>query len=250
MQNPERLVGLHFFNPVAKMLLVEVVQGQQTEAAVLQKAIAFARKIDRLPLPVKSSPGFLVNRVLMPYLMEAVAMLKEGVPGEIIDKAMVEFGMPMGPVTLADVVGLDVCLDVAKYLGKYLNMSVPPQLVEMVEKKKLGRKTGEGFYKYTNGGKKIKSKAVSYNKPLETISDRLVLRMLDEAFTCLREGVVADADLLDAGMIFGTGFAPFRGGPICYARSKGINELYQQYLKQRTELGEKVSAMHEWEVVA
>lgn len=249
MRDPSRLVGIHFFNPVAKMMLVEIVQGEKTSPVVLQKAIAFARKIDRLPLPVKSSPGFLVNRILMPYLMEAVAMIKEGIPGEVIDKAMVDFGMPMGPVTLADVVGLDVCLDVAKYLGKYLNMPVPPELVAMVEQKKLGRKTGEGFYKYTKTGEKIKSKDVTYDKPLETISDRLVLRMLDESFACLREGVIEDADLLDAGMIFGTGFAPFRGGPICYARSKGIQELYSQYVKQRKELGDKAK-MHEWEMTA
>lgn len=247
MQNPERLVGIHFFNPVPKMLLVEVVHSNHTDPTVVQKAIAFARKIDRLPLPVKSSPGFLVNRVLMPYLLEAVVILNEGVPAEIIDKAMVEFGMPMGPVTLADVVGLDVCLSVAKYLGKYLNITVPAGLSVMVEKGRLGRKSGEGFYKYNKAGKQIKSKDVKYDKPLETISNRLVLRMLDESFACLRESVVSDADLLDAGMIFGTGFAPFRGGPICYARTKGVNELFEQFVKQRTELGEKMATIHTWE---
>jgi len=247
MQHPERLVGIHFFNPVAKMQLVEIVQGQVTDPMNIQKAIAFTRKIDRLPLPVKSSPGFLVNRVLMPYLLEAVAMIKEGVPAEAIDKAMVDFGMPMGPVALADAVGLDVCLSVAKYLGEFMNTSIPPELIKLVEQGKLGRKTGEGFYKYTKAGKQIKNKDFKYSKPLETISDRLVLRMLDEAFACLREGVVADSDLLDAGMIFGTGFAPFRGGPINYAKSKGIHELYNQYIKQREQLGEKMIAKHDWE---
>jgi 3-hydroxyacyl-CoA dehydrogenase/enoyl-CoA hydratase/3-hydroxybutyryl-CoA epimerase len=243
---PERLVGIHFFNPVAKMQLVEIVKGDKTDPMVVEKAITFVRKIERLPLPVKSSPGFLVNRILMPYLLEAVAMLDEGIPATIIDKAMLQFGMPMGPVTLADTVGLDICLSVAKYLGKYLNVPVPPRLAEMVEKGHLGRKSGEGFYQYKKG-RQIKPSGVTYEKPLEEISDRLVLRMLDEAFACLREGVVADGDLLDAGMIFGTGFAPFRGGPIHYAKTKGIAQLYQQYVKQREARGEKVSTLKSWQ---
>ncbi len=221
LQLPQRLVGIHFFNPVAKMQLVEVVKGQQTSPEIVDKAIAFVRKIDRLPLPVKSSPGFLVNRILMPYLLESVALLNEGIPGTVIDKAMTDFGMPMGPIILADTVGLDVCLSVAKYLGQYFNTPVPPQLVQLVEKKRLGKKTGEGFYKYKNG-KQIKPDEKSYSGSLTDISDRLVLTMLNEAFACLQEGVVADGDLLDAGMIFGTGFAPFRGGPIHYAKLQGI----------------------------
>lgn len=222
MLSPERLVGIHFFNPVAKMLLVEVVHGDRTDANVIESALVFARKIDRLPLPVKSSPGFLVNRVLMPYLLQSVEMLEEGIPAAVIDKAMTDFGMPMGPVALADTVGLDVCLSVATYLGKYSDTAVPARLTALVEQGKLGRKTGEGFYKYTKAGKQIKPKAEAYEKPLIAISDRLVLRMLDESFACLRENVVADGDLLDAGMIFGTGFAPFQGGPIRYAKTKGI----------------------------
>jgi len=247
MQVPERLVGIHFFNPVPKMLLVEVVKGERTDLSVVEKAISFTRKIDRLPLPVKSSPGFLVNRILMPYLLEAVQMLDDGIPAEVIDKAMVEFGMPMGPVALADAVGLDVCLAVATHLSGYLGTKTPAQLTKLVTEKKLGRKTGEGFYKYTKAGKQVQAKNISYDKPLEEISDRLVLRMLDESFACLREGVVADGDLLDAGMIFGTGFAPFRGGPIHYAKSKGINELFNQYIKQRKERGEKIGKVHSWE---
>lgn len=247
LQLPQRLVGIHYFNPVAKMQLVEVVQGNATSQEVVNKAISFVRKIDRLPLPVKSSPGFLVNRILMPYLLEAMELLNEGVPMTAIDKAMVAFGMPMGPITLADTVGLDVCLSVAKNLGKYYDVAIPPRLVELVEKRKLGRKTGEGFYKYDKSGKQIKSDLSIYDKPLQDISDRLVLRMLNEAFACLREGVVADADLLDAGMIFGTGFAPFRGGPIHYAKTQGINELYQQYLLQQQARGEKKTLIPNWE---
>lgn len=244
---PERLVGIHYFNPVAKMQLVEVVKGDKTSQEVFDKAVSFVRQIDRLPLPVKSSPGFLVNRILMPYLLESMELIKEGVPKTVIDKAMTDFGMPMGPITLADTVGLDVCLSVANHLGKYYHIPVPAQLTEMVEQKKLGRKTGVGFYKYDKNGKQIKGETPHYDRPLADISNRLVLRMLNEAFACLHEGVVADADLLDAGMVFGTGFAPFRGGPIQYARSQGIEELYQQFVKQQQSRGDKGIIVHPWE---
>lgn len=247
LQQPERLVGIHYFNPVAKMQLVEVVRGERTSPEIVEKAINFVRKIDRLPLPVKSSPGFLVNRILMPYLLGAVELVKEGVPMTAIDRAMKNFGMPMGPVTLADTVGLDVCLSVAKYLGKYFNTPVPTRLVELVEQRKLGRKTGEGFYKYDKRGKQIKPDEAPYDKPLDEIANRLVLIMLNEAFACLREGVVADGDLLDAGMVYGTGFAPFRGGPIHYAKSEGINELFQQFVKQQEARGDKAD-VQSWEV--
>lgn len=244
---PQRLVGIHFFNPVAKMQLVEVVQGNKTSSDVVEKAISFVRKIDRLPLPVKSSPGFLVNRILMPYLLESVELLNEGVPAPVIDKAMTTFGMPMGPITLADTVGLDVCLSVANYLAQYYNTPIPPVLTQLVAQKKLGKKTGEGFYKYDKNGKQEKMDYPSYDKPLQAISDRLVLRMLNEAFACLREGVVANGDLLDAGMIFGTGFAPFRGGPIHYAKSQGIQELYQQFVLQQQSRGDKTDKLMKWE---
>lgn len=243
---PQRLVGIHFFNPVSKMQLVEVVKGQKTSQEVLDKAIAFVRKLDRLPLPVKSSPGFLVNRILMPYLLESMELLNEGIPMMEIDKAMTNFGMPMGPITLADTVGLDVCLSVANYLGKYYNVTIPKRLTDLVAQKKLGKKTGEGFYKYDAKGKQIKPESQPYEKSLDDISNRLVLCMLNEAFACLREGVVADADLLDAGMIFGTGFAPFRGGPIHYAKTQGINELYEQFVQQRQASGQKGDALNNW----
>ncbi len=249
LKNPERLVGIHYFNPVAKMQLVEVVQGEKTSETIVNNAIAFVRKIDRLPLPVKSSPGFLVNRILMPYLLESMELLKEGVPMTAIDKAMVQFGMPMGPITLADTVGLDVCLSVANYLGQYFNTPVPQRLIDLVEQRKLGRKTGAGFYQYDKRGKQIKPEEAAYHGSLDDISNRLVLRMLNEAFACLREGVVADGDLLDAGMIFGTGFAPFRGGPIHYAKSQGIDELYEQFIQQQQARGEKTE-VHKWEEAA
>jgi 3-hydroxyacyl-CoA dehydrogenase / enoyl-CoA hydratase / 3-hydroxybutyryl-CoA epimerase len=152
----------------------------------------------------------------------------------------------MGPVTLADTVGLDVCLSVAKYLGTYYGIPVPHSLVELVDQHKLGKKTGEGFYKYDKQGKQIKPVETPYEKPLEDISKRLILIMLNEAFACLREGVIGDGDLLDAGMVYGTGFAPFRGGPIHYAKSQGINELHQQFVKQLQARGEKAE-VQDWE---
>src|SRR5262249_12442033 len=159
----------------------------------------------RLPLPVKSSPGFLVNRILTPYMMEAMLMYEEGIPPELIDKTAVEFGMPMGPVELADTVGLDICLSVAKNLGEKINIPVPAKLVAMVEKGTLGRKTGSGFYQYKNG-KPIRNTVEAKGGRTDDIEDRLILRIVNECVACLREQIVDDADLLDAGMIFGTGF--------------------------------------------
>ncbi len=247
LQQPARLVGIHYFNPVAKMPLVEVVKGKQTSQETMDKAISFVRKIDKLPLPVKSNPGFLVNRILMPYMMQAVKLMGDGVPMTAIDKAMTDFGMPMGPITLADTVGLDVCLSVAKYLSEYFNAPIPERLTQMVAQHKLGKKTGEGFYKYDKRGKQIKPESVRYDKPLTDISTELVLTMLNEAFACLREDVVADGDLLDAGMVFGTGFAPFRGGPMHYAKSQGIAELHEQFVRQQQMLGVKADDIPAWE---
>lgn len=244
LKDPSRLVGIHFFNPVAKMKLVEVVAGNKTNPEVLQKAIAFVRRIDRLPLPVKSSPGFLVNRVLMPYLMEAFLLLEEGIPPEVIDRAAVQFGMPMGPVELADTVGLDVALSVAENLSKHFGGKVPERLREMVKKGELGRKSGKGFYVYKNG-KPIKSKSKATSQPPD-ITDRLILRMLNEAQACLREGVVADEDLLDAGMVFGTGFAPFRGGPMNYAKTHGKEAIYHKLELLQQKYGDRFKPDQGW----
>ena len=224
LQQPERLVGLHFFNPVAKMQLVEVVRGAQTGEESAAKAAAFAHHIDKLPLPVKSAPGFLVNRVLMPYLMEAVLMLEEGVPAEAIDHAATDFGMPMGPILLADTVGLDICLAVADILTRQLGGEVPALLREKVTAKQLGRKTGEGFYQYKRG-KPVTRNETQSPLPQEAIVERLILRLLNECVAVLREKVVEDADLVDAGLIFGTGFAPFRGGPMHYLKKEGLETM-------------------------
>ncbi len=225
MKQPNRLVGIHFFNPVAMMQLVEVVESEETDRVVFDHAKAFVGQIGKLPLPVKSSPGFLVNRVLMPYLMECVTMIEEGIAPELIDKVATNFGMPMGPVELADTVGLDICYHVADILSQHLSgeSNIPQRLKEMLDKKELGRKTGKGFYTYKKG-KAIKA-AVSSMKNADEIEQRLILRMVNESMACLREGVIAEKDLLDAGMIFGTGFAPFRGGPMNYAKTEGVDNI-------------------------
>ncbi len=224
LQRPQRLIGLHFFNPVAKMQLVEVVKGEVTDPVLIERGAAFARQIDRLPLPVRSSPGFLVNRILMPYLLEAMSLLEEGVPAPAVDRAAVDFGMPMGPIELADTVGLDICLAVARKLAPLFDLTIPDQLQAMVtEQKNLGRKTGRGFYRYVNGKRQREKLPGGYRPPTD-LADRMVFRLLNEAVACLREGVVESADLLDAGVIFGTGYAPFRGGPMHTIYSGGLEQ--------------------------
>lgn len=234
LSRPERLVGLHFFNPVSKMPLVEIVQSPTTDKTVAQQAAAFTKRIDRLPLPVRSKPGFLVNRILMPYLMEAVILAEEGVPLAVIDKVAVDFGMPMGPIELADTVGLDICQHVAENLSKYLKMDIPERLKALVTAGTLGRKTGKGFYEFKND-KPVKL-AVGNDHAAVDLQDRLIFRMLNEAVACLRDGVVESADLADAGVIFGTGFAPFHGGPFHYIQARGVpqmrnmlEQLHQRY---------------------
>ncbi|VEB35779.1 enoyl CoA hydratase [Legionella sainthelensi] len=236
MSDPKRLVGIHFFNPVAKMDLVEIVSSAQTSKKVELNSCAFVNQIGKLPLPVKSSPGFLVNRVLMPYLMECVQLLDEGYSPETIDEAALAFGMFMGPVELADTVGLDVGLAVAENLTGHFGGTVPQKLRDMVKEGKLGRKTGQGFYHYKNGKAIKKRPTVAIDAH---IADRLILRVVNESAACLREGVVADADLLDAGMIFATGFAPFRGGPMNYAKDFGTNNLEKLFKTLESKYGER-----------
>ncbi|HEY4213566.1 MAG TPA: 3-hydroxyacyl-CoA dehydrogenase NAD-binding domain-containing protein [Steroidobacteraceae bacterium] len=224
LARPGRLVGLHFFNPVPQMPLIEIVRSTSTEPQVMQGALSFARRLDKLPVPCRSAPGFLVNRVLMPYLHEAMFAAQEGVPLPVIDEAAVRFGMPMGPIELADVVGLDVALDVGEIIAAELGRP-PPELARLKEKKearKLGRKTGEGFYVWQDG-KAVKPQGHA-TAPQDLI-DRLILAMANECAACLREQVVEDADLIDAAVILGTGFAPFRGGPLAYARSRGVSTV-------------------------
>jgi 3-hydroxyacyl-CoA dehydrogenase/enoyl-CoA hydratase/3-hydroxybutyryl-CoA epimerase len=220
MQDPQRLVGIHFFNPVSKMELVEVVSDAETSQDSVNRACSFVGQIGRLALPAQSSPGFLVNRILMPYLLEAMKLLEEGYAPEVIDAAACDFGMLMGPIELADTVGLDICLAVAKNLIERLKTGkIPHKLEIMVTEGRLGRKSKDGgFYQYNRKGMLIKKK-ITPGQEYPELAKRLIDSMLHEAEICLREGVVADATLIDAGMIFGSGFAPFRGGLMHYANT-------------------------------
>lgn len=211
---PSRFIGLHFFNPVANMPLVEVVETDGLDQATRASAYAFVGKIDKLPLPVKSTPGFLVNAVLAPYMLEAMQCVDEGIGPETIDAAMVNFGMPMGPIELIDTVGLDIARDAGQQLS---DTDVMPACLEShLKRKELGRKSGQGFYTWKNN-KPIK-KTPSTVPP--GLVQRLISPLIDKTQQQLALGVVADADLADAGVIFGTGFAPFTGGPLQYSKTQ------------------------------
>ena len=219
LQDPSRLVGIHFFNPVSQMMLVEVVMSGNTHPDLVQRASAFVRRIDKLPLPVADSPGFLVNRVLGPYMQNAFRLLDEGHKPETIDAAMERFGMPMGPITLADTVGLDICLAAGKELAKKTaegTLEAPRVLSEKVARGELGKKTGAGIYRYAKG-KPVKGEPERFDADFV---ESLIAPYLNEAKAVLAEGIVADAELIDAGLIFGTGFAPFRGGPLHYLEQR------------------------------
>ena len=248
LQDPSRLVGIHFFNPVAQMQLVEIVHGAATGEAPCQRALWFTRKLDKLPLPCRSEPGFVVNRILMPYLNEALFALSEGIPAAVIDRTGTRFGMPVGPIELADVVGLDVALHVGRVLAESFNRKVPDILIERVQQKKLGRKSGEGFYVWRDG--KALPPTAPVPDPPPDLEDRLILPMLNEAVAVLREGVVEDADLLDAGAIFATGFAPFRGGPLQYARSRGVAQVVARLGELERRYGERFRADPGWSSLA
>ncbi len=252
---PARVIGLHFFNPVSRMKLVEVVVGKKTSDETRDRALAFARQIGKLPVVVRDSPGFLVNRVLFPYLLYAADLFENGVAAEKIDNALLEWGMPMGPLRLIDEIGVDITVDIADTLAKaYGRRDESPKILrEMQSAKMLGRKTGAGFYKY-EGKQQAANETVEKwrgsssshpersegpHKPStdtreilrsaqndnQEIAHRLVFLMINEAARCLEEGVVASPEDADYGMILGTGFAPFRGGPLRFAEHFGIKKL-------------------------
>ncbi|MGB8340101.1 MAG: 3-hydroxyacyl-CoA dehydrogenase NAD-binding domain-containing protein [Chthoniobacterales bacterium] len=233
-KHPGRVIGLHFFNPVSRMKLIEVVIGKQTSDETKERAIFFARQIGKVPVVVKDSPGFLVNRVLFPYLLDAAELFEQGVDAKKIDDALVEWGMPMGPLRLIDEIGVDITVDIAATLEKAFGARArtPAILAKMQEAKMLGRKTGSGFYKY-EGKMQSPNEAIeawrhSANPPQLSAGDlalRLVYLMVNEAARCLEEQVVASPEDADYGMILGTGFAPLRGGPLRFADHFGSAEM-------------------------
>ncbi len=243
LKKPGRLVGIHFFNPVANMQLIEVVSGPKTLKKTAASAAQFAGQIKRLPIPVKSSPGFLVNRVLVPYLIEAVRLHQEGVTMETIDEAALLYGMPMGPVELADVVGLDICKHVAENILGAEN--VPAELVKLVDEGSLGKKSGKGFYQYKKGKPK-KQKVHIEPEQIEQIQDRLILPFLNESVACLHEQIVQNEEHLDAGVIFGTGYAPFMGGPINSIRDRGAQQMLSKLEALAKQHGERYTPNAGW----
>jgi len=234
-KRPERVVGIHFFNPVHKMQLVEVIVGRQTDPEVVRRAVKFVQQIGKLPVVVKDSPGFLVNRILMPYLIEAGHLFASGARVEDIDESMLDFGMPMGPLRLIDEVGLDVCNHVATDLASKFSdrMAAPSVLAKMLSDKLLGKKSGRGFYVHrakSDGNVNPDIDQYYHDASCAKLSrdelrTRMVLLMVNEAARCLEEGVVAEAADVDFGMIMGTGFAPFLGGPLRFADATGIAQL-------------------------
>jgi 3-hydroxyacyl-CoA dehydrogenase/enoyl-CoA hydratase/3-hydroxybutyryl-CoA epimerase len=254
--SPERVIGLHFFNPVSRMKLVEVVIAKQTSDETRDRSLSFVRQIGKLPVVVRDSPGFLVNRVLFPYLLEAAELFESGVDGEQIDRALVGWGMPMGPLRLIDEIGVDITIDIGNTLEKAYGQRdhVPAVLLWLRDQQMLGRKTGAGFYKYEGrsqtpndslmqwrrgavaGGADPGRSAVSPRpEPASTppateeqLTHRLIFLMVNEAARCVEEGVVGSPEDADYGMILGTGFAPFRGGPLRFAEHFGLKEIVEE----------------------
>lgn len=260
LRNPSRLVGLHFFNPVAQMPLVEVIHTASTNPESMNAAIVLARKLDKLPLPCRSSPGFLVNRVLVPYMQEAMHAAQDGFSFDEIDQAAKDYGMPVGPVELSDMVGLDVCRHVGAIVSRALGRPPPDfsALDSLIASGQLGRKTGHGFYRWERN--KVVRDALTHaplpsvaQRPDETaradLQDRLALSLANECVAALREGIVESADLLDAGIIFGSGFAPFRGGPLHDARRRGIDECTRRLTELTRRYGDRFTPDAGWSLL-
>jgi 3-hydroxyacyl-CoA dehydrogenase / enoyl-CoA hydratase / 3-hydroxybutyryl-CoA epimerase len=246
LSRPQNFVGIHYFNPVALMPLVEIVRHEKLDADTRERAAAFVRAIDKLPVVVRSAPGFLVNRILVPYLIEASRLYAEGVPGAAIDRAAKQFGMPMGPIELADVVGLDVAASVGKVVGPVVGVEVPAALQQLLEQGKRGKKDGAGLYVWKDG-RAIKPEVPAGYQPPADLEDRLILPFLNEAVACLAEGIVESEEELDAGVIFATGFAPFRGGPAHYIRAAGAKQLLERLQGLQSRHGDRFRPKAGWE---
>ncbi len=245
IEHPAQFAGLHYFNPVAQMPLVEIIHHDGMAPETERRLAAFCKALGKFPVPVAGTPGFLVNRVLFPYMLEAATAYAEGIPGPVIDKAAVKFGMPMGPIELLDTVGLDVAAGVGKELAPFLGLQIPAAL-QTVEQGKRGKKDGQGIYTWENGRAQKPDVPANHEVPAD-LEDRLILPLLNEAVACLHDGVVADADLLDAGVIFGTGFAPFRGGPIQYIRATGADALVERLKVLQQRHGDRFAPRPGWD---
>jgi 3-hydroxyacyl-CoA dehydrogenase/enoyl-CoA hydratase/3-hydroxybutyryl-CoA epimerase len=244
---PDHVIGLHFFSPVEKMPLVEIITHAGTADWVTATAHAYAKKIGKTPIVVHDSPGFYVNRILSPYMAETALLLQEGVRIEELDRAMTDWGFPVGPVTLYDEVGLDVAQKSGKIMAEALSdrMGTPPTVIDkMVEDGRLGRKNGKGFYKFGEDDKKAGPDEAVYaligspakkEIPREELQERLGLIMINEAVRTLEEGVLRSARDGDVGAVFGIGFPPFRGGPFWYVDTNGAQNVLDRLraLEQR-----------------
>jgi 3-hydroxyacyl-CoA dehydrogenase/enoyl-CoA hydratase/3-hydroxybutyryl-CoA epimerase len=246
LADASRFAGLHYFNPVALMPLVEIVRHDAMAADTERRLAAFCRAIDKLPVPVAGSPGFLVNRVLFPYMLEAATAHAEGIPAPVIDKAALRFGMPMGPIELLDTVGLDVAAGVGEELAPFLGLPIPEALSTPPAEGRRGKKDGQGYYLWEDGKAVRPDVPKDYRAP-EDLEDRLILPLLNESVACLHDGVVEDADLLDAGVIFGTGFAPFRGGPIQHVRDTGADALLERLRALQARHGDRFAPRPGWD---
>jgi 3-hydroxyacyl-CoA dehydrogenase/enoyl-CoA hydratase/3-hydroxybutyryl-CoA epimerase len=243
---PAQFGGLHYFNPVAMMPLVEIIRHDGIAPETEKRLAAFCRAIDKTPVPVKGTPGFLVNRVLFPYMLEALTAYSEGIPGPAIDSVAKKFGMPMGPIELVDTVGLDVAASVGAELAPFLGLSIPTALAAPPEAGKRGKKDGQGIYRWENGKAQKPEIPADYKAP-DDLEDRLILPFLNEAVAVLHAGVVEDADMLDIGVIFGTGFAPFRGGPIQHIRDTGAETLLERLKALQAKYGDRFAPRPGWD---
>ena len=246
LARPAQFAGLHYFNPVAQMPLVEIIRHDAIAEETERRLAAFCRAIDKLPVPVAGTPGFLVNRVLFPYMLEAMRAYADGIPGPVIDKAAVKFGMPMGPIELIDTVGLDVAASVGAELAPFLGLPIPEGLANKLDSGKRGKKDGQGFYTWEEGKPRKPEVPQDYKAP-DDLEDRLILPLLNESVAALHDGVVADGDLLDAGVSFGTGFAPFRGGPIQYIRTVGADALLARLQALQATHGDRFAPRPGWD---
>jgi len=243
LPDPNQLVGIHFFNPVPKMQLVEVVHTENVDKNMSERALGFVHQIGKLPLIVKNCPGFLVNRVIAAYLLEAAHLLDEGVSVTQLDHAALDFGMVMGPIAMMDLVGLDICVEVVKNIDGV----IPKILSDKVAAGHLGKKTGEGFYTYKNGKLQAPVDTTGSNSMgRDAICDRLMCALINECVACLAEGIVASPEELDAGIIFGMGFAPFRGGPMAYAKSLGYEQIIEKLKGYEKTIGPRFKPAAGW----